>query len=481
MSRAVAFWLAAAAASSFGGCALGPERTAPEAAAPQAFQSAVEGPGGDADLPASPASEPDQAHSEDAWWQGFDDSGLDEVIGGALANNLDIEVALANLAQARAQAGAARSDLFPSLDGFIDAGLATALNDAGAETDTVAAGLASAFTVDVFGRNRALSAAAAARLEAAGLSYEDVRRLTASATAAQYVELRRAEARLRLLDTTLDLQSRTLEIVQSRFDAGLAARLDVDRAASDLARTRAQRGLLEAAAKEAAFRLSILTGLPPDANTARGSDDSVIPILTRSPDPGSPAALIERRPDLRAAEARLVAELALIGAEKADLYPSLRLPGQIRFDASNAAQGVEAASARLSALIDIPLLDAGRRRAEVKAQEARAQAAVAQWRSATLEAFGEVETALTRIGALEERRTELQNAVQSGRSAYEQLDALYREGLASFIDVLDAQRTLISSEEALVESTADLAQAQIDLFAALGAQLPPHNKGAAKT
>lgn len=442
-----------------GACAtVGPLPEAPEPKVPERFVST-------GDLS-------EAAPKLDAWWTGFGDRELEALIDRALAQNLDIAAAAAALEEARAGQRAARADLFPTLDGFVEAGLAAILAGSGGGGATLAAGGDLAWDANLYGRTtRALQAAEAQR-RAAVFTLADVARLTVSAVASEYVALRRAEARLALLETTLELQGRTLEIARSRFDAGLAPELDVDRAAADLAQTRAQKGQLEAAAKQAAFRLSVLAGAPPGGDETAVDATEKIPALALAPRLGVPADLVRNRPDVRAAEAALVAELARVGVETAELYPALSLPGELRAEASNVDRQVDTVTARLTAQLDVPLFDGGRREAERDAQLARAEVAARQLRARTLEALREVEGALVQLEALRVRRAELEEAVARSRSAYEQLDALYREGLAGFIDVLDAQRTLITSRESLVETEADLAEAQIALFTALGADLP---------
>lgn len=436
-------------------CVHGPEPVAPEIEMPDAWLS---------DVPTS-----SESPALGPWWSAFDDPVLDALMREVMANNLDVRQALANVDVARAQGRAVRSDLFPTLDGFVEAGLDTVLSGGvGADADG-AVGANLGFDRDINGRTRRSLEAAEARLATAELTRADVQRLVTRDAALQYIELRRAGARLALLETTLDLQSRTLEIVEARFRAGLSPALDVDRSAADLARTRAQRGLLLASRQTAGYNLALLSGSAPQAEGYGSAASDEVPFYDRSIELGVPADLVRRRPDIRAAEARLIAEIATIGVEEADLYPSLSLPGQIRASGGTAGSSVDRVTLGLSALLDVPILDFGRRRAEVEAQRARAQASLLAWQQSVLVALTEVESALVQIEALRDRLAELERSVEASESAYRQLDALYREGLASFIDVLDAQRTLISGRESVIETRADLASAFVALEAALSA------------
>src|SRR5690606_31730904 len=147
-----------------------------------------------------------------------------------------------------------------------------------------------------------------------------------------YIELRRSTARLALLDTSLELQRQTLDIVRQRFEAGLSADLDVRRAESDLARTEAQRGTLSLANARADYALAVLLGETPGAALDSGPADAPIPVFAGGPQAGVPADLVRRRPDLRAAEADLAAAAAGVGVANADLFPVLSLSGSIDGD-----------------------------------------------------------------------------------------------------------------------------------------------------
>lgn len=399
------------------------------------------------------------------WFENYNDPVLNQTVDRAQARNLSITAALDTLAVARAQAGIADSVLMPSLDAFLNSRLgAVSLGGGDLSTDT-SVGLSGLFDLDIAGGNKARREAALATLQAASLNVEDIQRLIIQSVVLEYIALRRAGTRLALLDETLALQRQTLDIVDARFRAGLSPALDVDRAAADLARSTAQRGLFEAARKNAAYSLSILSGDPPDSRSFDIEGAPTIPTFSGLSEIGVPADLLRRRPDVRQAEAELLAASELTVAERADLLPSLRLPGTL---SAVGGDGRDAVSLSLSALVDIPVFDFGRRKLEVAAQEARAKAALARYRATLLDAQREVESGLITVQALRLRRAALETAGASSQSAYDQLDALYREGLAGFIDILDGQRTLIQIREQIVETDADLATALAQLNSALG-------------
>ncbi|MEL6366071.1 MAG: TolC family protein, partial [Pseudomonadota bacterium] len=158
---------------------------------------------------------------------------------------------------------------------------------------------------------------------------------------------------------------------------------------------------------------------------------------------------------------------AEIGIETADLYPSLRIPGSVTLDLGGTIDRTELVGT-ISSVIDIPLFDAGRRRAEIRGAKARARAAVSDYEQSVLSALADVEIALVGINAAELQLREFQSAVESSEYAFDQLTALYREGLATFIDILDAQRTLIANREAYVDAEAAAAISVVDLYFAVG-------------
>jgi multidrug efflux system outer membrane protein len=416
-------------------------------------------------LDADDTAPPTFAAQNTRWYEDYNDPTLNAVVERARTNNLSVTAALDALEVARAQLGIAETVLMPSLDAFFNVGLgALSVGDGDVSADG-SAGLSGVFDPDITGGNKARRDAATARLTAASLNVEDIQRLIIERVVLDYIRLRRAGTRLALLDETLELQRQTLDIVDARFRAGLSPALDVDRAAADLARSTGQRGLFEAARKDAAYSLSILSGDAPSSAAFDDDNAPAIPSFSGAINLGAPADLLRQRPDVRQAEAELIAASELIGAERADLLPSLRLPGTL---SAAGGDGREVVSLSLSALVDLPLFDFGRRKLEVKAQEARARAALTAYRATLLDAQGEVESALVTAQALRERRAALETAGARSQSAYNQLEALYREGLAGFIDILDGQRTLIQIREQSVETDADLASALAQLNSALG-------------
>jgi multidrug efflux system outer membrane protein len=409
---------------------------------------------------------------DETWWAGFGSETLDELVSRALDRNQSLEAARQRLLAARALVRAEESDFLPDLDaqGSLDG----SLDDGFGFTDDARASLGGVWQIDLNGRLSAELAAALAEADGAAYFVADQRRLLAAAVVSQYIELRRSSARLDLLDQSTDLQRQTLRIVQLRFEAGLSSNLDVRRAAADLARTQAARGPLILARTRAANALSVLTGDPP-APLDRAITDTRVPRYSGGPDIGVPADLLRRRPDLLVAEADIARAAAIVGVERADLAPSFALQGIIAGGAGGVGDLFSSALATIGGAIGVPLLDGGRRRAEIEAAERQLDAALADYRQALLQSLSEVEGSLVAIEAADDRLVELNNAVSESEAAFEQSNALYREGLATLFDVLDVQRQLISGRDAVIDGQADLAQAYVELFTAVGA--PPEASG----
>lgn len=440
------------------GCVVGPDYTPPQADLPGAFH---------APLPVA------DGEAQPVWWQGFDDPELARLIALALDDNLDIALARARLDEADALVTRAQAGLAPSLDASVDGSASAVLSGDGSDETRAGLGLGLSYLPDLFGGQRRGIEQAEATRQAREFALEDARRLTAAAIAGRYIEWQRSRARLSLLETSLDLQRQTLDIVERRAEAGLSADLDVQRAASDLARTRAQRGSLDVVRAAALHDLAVLTGQIPGEARLAGAETATIPHLSRVPLDALPADLLRQRPDLQAAERQLAAASAAVGIAEAELYPSLSLPGSITADLGSADRLVSSVMARLGASLTVPLTDGGARRAGIEAAEARLDQARLSYRAVLLNALAEVETALVQLQAVDAQVVELETAVTASEQAFEQLNALYREGLASFIDILDAQRTLISSREAQLDARADQTAALVDLYRVLGAPVSP--------
>ncbi len=288
--------------------------------------------------------------------------------------------------------------------------------------------------------------------------------------ARNYVELRGAQRQLELTRSNFALQQDTRDLTARRFEAGFATDLDVARAESLVASTSAQLPLLEARSRALGHTLEVLLGEPPGALDAELAASAPIPRAPSTVAAGLPSGLLRRRPDLRVAERELAQATALTGEAVARLYPSFSLTASLGqqgrslsdlFDAESNAWSV-------SGGLFAPLLSGGTLRANVAANEARAEAARLGYRRAVLGALAEVETDLTAVARERARAADLERALDADRRAVTLANDLYERGIVSFFEVLVAQQSLLRSESSLAQSTTDLSSKTVALYKALG-------------
>jgi len=456
------FLLSMASALALAACAAGPDYTAPRP------RVAASGPF----LSTSPAVT--TAPVQGDWWRLYKDPVLDKLVTDALAANTDVRVAVANLAKARASLREVRADRFPqaSVGGSAQYGrLPASQRPVGAKQEDwfVDVGLDVSYEVDLFGRVSRGIEAGRADLGAAQADLEAVRVSVVAETTRAYADAASAGERLDVARHIVALLDRSIDLTRKREEVGLATRLDTARIEALRNQRQAEVPQLEAERQAALFRLATLTGRAPaelpaevGARTTTLRLDQPIPV-------GDGAALLARRPDVRAAERRLAAATARIGVATADLYPRITLGGS----AGSTGTGFDNifGANPLTWLLG-PLLnwtvnqDAAR--ARVKGAEADSQAALATFDGTVLNALQETETALTAYGKALERRTALQAARDSAEVATRITRARQREGTIDSLELLDAERTFADAQADLAAADARIADAQVDLFRALG-------------
>lgn len=452
-------WLAAPLAA---GCAVGPDYVRPELAAPAGWSAAA--------AAVNPAPAPDLAR----WWRGFGDPALDGLVNQALAANLDLRLAGARLAEARAARGVSAAAEWPRVD--VQAG-ARRLRDnkppaplEGIVSSWFQGGFDAGWELDLFGGVRRSVEAADADLGAAAEDRNAVLVSVLGELARAYVELRGLQGQLALARRTAEAERETLAVTEARLRAGLASEFDVDRARAHLAATEAQVPTLEAGVGRAAHRLGVLLGRGPGAAPELAVSEGRIPEPRAEVGVGLPSELLSRRPDLRRAERELAAASARVGVATSDLYPRFSLTGSFGFQSGH-FRDFSDWSARVWSVgpaVRWPIFDAGRVRANVRVQDARLDQARLRYEKALLTALEEVENALLSYGKEEARRRSLKEAAASGERALETANALYASGLGDFLQVLDAQRSLYAARAQLTASEAAGATQLVALYKALG-------------
>ncbi len=461
-------------------CAGGPDFVRPELPPDEAFHHAAVAADAGTEAGAAAANATrDAAHGP--FWEGFGDAQLSALVEDALASNHDLRVALARYDRANALLRGAKFDRYPTLTAQAEAGDSRASADqmpgvarGDRDGESYSAGVTAAWELDLFGRIRRGVEAGRAEALAGYADLQAAQVAIAGEVARTYLELRGAQERLRVARGNADNQRETLELVQARFDAGRDSEFDTTRARAQLEATSSRIPALEAQVAFAMHRLAVLTGRSPEALVASLDTTAPLPTLPSMIDPGTPGALLRRRPDVAAAEARLHAATARIGVATADLFPRFTLGGLIGSQAIDAGALFERDSeTRLLALgIDWSFLDVGRVRARIAAADADAAGELARYQQAVLLALEDTENALVRLDRARIEDAHLEHAARDSARAAELARTRFEAGATGLLEVLDAERTRLQAEDAFVEARTRSATGAVALYRALAGGWP---------
>lgn len=458
------FILSTLSALALSGCAVGPDYaiTPPHPASSGPFLSAN-----------SPSFTPVPVPGD--WWRLYDDPVLDSLIMDALSANTDIRQALARIDRARAGVRAAHGNRLPQ--STIGVGSAyerlpeiQAPGVADREGWSYDTGLNITYEVDLFGRLSRGVDSARADLAASEADADAVRVIVVAETIRAYADAAANAARLRVTRDMVELLEQSRLLTSRRHEAGLESGLAVARIATLRDQRAADIPLLEAARSSALFRLATLTGRAPAELPPIAGERSIV-LEISSPIPvGDGAALLARRPDIRAAERRLAARIAGIGIATADLYPRITLGGSVGSTGSDLSDIFTGGPLRwlIGSLLSWSLPNQELIRARIDGAEADAKGALAAFDGAVLTALEETETALSNYAHAIERRRILQSASEEAEHAARIVRAQQREGAVNSLERLDAERTLAEAMAQLAAQDAEVSRAQIDVFRALG-------------
>lgn len=452
-------------------CVQAPVVPAPELGLPARYASAC----AVAARPAAPAA-------MDAWWQGFSDAGLAQAVERALQDSPVLAQAAARADQARAGAQGAGARRLPQAE--LRAGTADVrqslldpvprLGQAvpGFERNFVQnqIGVGAAWDLDPAGGERAREAAAQADAHAAASQWAATRIAVAAETAQSYLTLRTLQARLDLAREQETVQQRLASLVGQRADRGLSARRDVDHAEAALEGVRATIPPLRAAIDAEVARLQVLQGRAPGSQAPELLTPAALPSAPGIAQAQGPAALMRRRPDLVAAEQRLVAASARIAAATAGYYPSLSLSALLGWSSSVSGRllGGDALTGDAALALRWRLFDFGRVDAEVAGARGREAEALAAYRAAVWTAAAEVESALSAVLQEDERARTLDRQWARLKSARERTQLAYTQGAASLIEVLDLDRQMLAAADQRLQARSAVARATVAAFRALG-------------
>ena len=446
------------------------------------------------------------------WWKLFDDPALDRLVGDALAYNTDVREAAANLAKARAVLSEARGARLPATTvsggyqrirvGAANAGstggvgvgtgattgTGTGTATGGATTgpttpgtsvtatpshytfDYFTAGFDASYEVDLFGRVSRSIEAARGDAAASAADLDSARIAVAAETARTYASACASAAQANVARETAELQGRTLDLTRRLLAGGRGTQREVDQATVLAENAAAQVPVFEAERRASLYALAVLTGRPPAEVDGAAAQCATPPRVTTPIPVGDGAALLARRPDVRASERRLAGQTARIGVATAALYPTISLGGSASLGATKASQlgKAESFGFSLGPLISWSFPNISVARARVREERAETAAALARFDGTVLTALSETEQALARYAGALDRDASLTRAAAAAENAARLSRLRFDNGRDSFLQLLDAERDRASARAALAQSRATVADDQVSLFKALG-------------
>jgi outer membrane protein, multidrug efflux system len=468
--------LASLALIALAGCAVGPNFKAPQTKMPEAYHSL------DAASPNHASRTTPQSAALGEWWQTFHDPILDSLVSLALASNLDLRQAEARVRQARAARGMAVAGLLPGVNASaiyqrsksssetVSAGGGVSVATLAPFRELFQVGLDAAWELDFFGGTRRSVEAATADLTAAVEDRRDVLVTLVGEVGLNYLDLRGFQQQIFIARQNLEAQKKTAAITHKRFEAGFVSRLDVANADAQVATTEAVIPRLESSAQAAVYTLGVLLGKEPAFLARELATPTPIPPTPPLVPVGLPSDLMRRRPDIRRAEAQMHAATARIGVAVADLFPRFNITGSLGLAANDIAK-VGTSGSRFwsfSPTVTWPVFAGGKIRWNIELQKALEEEAFLAYQQTVLTALKDVETALVAYAKEQEHLRSLAQAVANNRQAVDLAMKLYVAGRTDFLNVLNAQRALFLTEDALTQSTRILGTTLIALYKALG-------------
>ena len=465
-------------AGALAGCTVGPDYKRPGVEAPPAWRYAAETSGSLADL---------------GWWEVFQDAVLQGYIRTALEENKDLQVAVARVAEARAQLGVTRAAQFPEVNGSASYAnqrfsqqsfpfnALDPLSNLNPQQDFYRTGLDLTFELDLWGRLRRATEAARADLFASEENRQTIRTTLISDVAQSYFDLLELDHEAQIDRRTLELRRSSLDLVRKRYESGLTALLDVRRAEQELALAAAAVPEVERRVVQTENRLSILLGRNPGP-IARGTllESQRMPPAVPA---GLPSDLLERRPDVRQAEGHLVAANAHIGEAKAAFFPRISLTGMFGLESASLSDLFTGPARvwQVGPTLTMPIFNANRIASNYHATEAREQQALIQYQQTIQQAFREVEDALIFHQKVRDIWIQRDLRVTAAAQALGLANLRYTNGLSGYLDVLDAERQLLAAQIELALTTRDRLTAVVQVYKALGGgwerEAPPGTAG----
>ena len=460
--------LIAGLALTLAACEVGPDYQTPETSAPVDWT---------ADETHDPKAEIDQQ-----WWKNFNDPILTQLIDKAAADNFDLKIAEARIAQARAGVSSSVAGLLPSGD---VKGTATREGNQIAFPDSAASpfgsllkkpfnifetGFDASWELDLFGGNRRAEESAEAQLQASEASRDDVRVSLMAEVARDYVAARSAQAQLSMAGDIVASRQKTLEITQQRFKVGQAPHLDVTQAEAALAEVETQIPALRDQIAQNEYSLDVLLGEQPGYAQKILKQAAPIPTSDKKLALAAPASVIAQRPDLRMAERALAAATAQQGVAVAQFFPKLSLSGffgALNTSADDLLKG-DSKSWMAGGSVIWPILSYGTLSANLDAADAQQQEALASYQKTVLTALADVERSLSAYQEQEKTLYLTESQVDKNKRASAVAEERFKQGATSRLEALDAERTLYTTQKNLLQAQASASQNLIALYKSLG-------------
>ncbi len=432
------------------GCSLNPRYETPAVAVPAQWEA---------------GQSANAAQADAQWWVHYGNPELNALMDAALLANQNLAAAVSRIAQARASLTSARSSLYPGVGLNASAGHDRQRRDGVTTTsDDARAGVSISYELDLWGANRAAAEAADARLASAQYNRDSVALVLQSDVATAYFQLLALQDRIVIAERNLEAAQEVMRLVQVRFDNGTATALDLAQQRTTLLGIQAQLPSLRQSINETRHALAVLLGRPPQGFTVAGA--SLTEVTLPEIDSGQPALLLERRPDIRIAEAGLIAANADIGIARAAWMPSLDLSASAA--ATNLLDGGSSTVASVAASLAQTLFAGGRIRAQVALAEASREELAAGYVQTVLNGLREVEDSMSSLATSRERLRLLAETAVQAREAYRLARVRYDAGAIDLLSVLDSQRTQLSAEDTLVQAQLTQLNATALLVKALG-------------
>lgn len=446
-----------------GACTLGPDYQRPQLPDAHAFKQA-EG---------WKSAAPADALQRGDWWKLYGDAELDALVSRLNVSNQNLAVAEAQYRQARALVRSARSQLFPTLSG--NAGVTRSRQTTGSSSSNVSAGvsesyeagLSASWELDLWGRLRRGLEANRATMQASAADLAAVRLSLQAELVQTYLQLRVMDEQQRLLDQTVAAYARSLRLTENQYRAGIVPKSDVAQAQTQLKSTQAQAIDLKWQRAQLEHAIAVLIGVPPAELSIAVRDD--IPSLPEMP-LALPSQLLERRPDVAAAEREVMAANAEIGIAEAAWYPDLTLSASGGYRNSSFNQLFEVPNRfwSLGPQLALTLLDFGGRRAELERAEAAYDQTVATYRQTVLDSFREVEDYLVQLRVLDEEAVVQREALEAAQESLRLIENQYRAGTVDYLSVVTVQTTALNNERTNLTLLGDRLLTSVQLIAALG-------------